>query len=130
MDLDTQAAPTLPAVAALSTPAPASGTATPSVPVPAGKRFAPPIDAHTQDTIAEVTVYLRLLIILANLDHGKVQEAEAFAHETVALISGLNRRTMDQLAAKVWFYLARTYELQGKLAELQPCVLCLGAMLR
>lgn len=36
------------------------------------------------------------------------------------IVSKANRRTLDQLAAKVYFYLARTYELQGRLSELQP----------
>lgn len=40
--------------------------------------------------------------------------------ETADLISSWNRRTMDQLVGKVWFYVARAYELQGRLAELQP----------
>ena len=33
-----------------------------------------------------------------------------------------NRRTTDQLAAKVYFYLARAFEVQGRLAELHPSV--------
>lgn len=40
--------------------------------------------------------------------------------ETVEICGKANRRTLDQIAAKVYFYLARAYELQGRLAELQP----------
>ena len=39
--------------------------------------------------------------------------------ESVEMISKANKRTMDQLAAKMFFYLARAYELQGNLGELQ-----------
>lgn len=42
--------------------------------------------------------------------------------ETAEMITSLNRRTMDAIAAKVYFYLARAYDLQGRLAELQPSV--------
>ena len=34
-------------------------------------------------------------------------------------IGQLNRRTLDQLAAKIYFYLARAYELMGRSPELQ-----------
>jgi 26S proteasome regulatory subunit N3 len=94
-----------------------NGTATPS---PSGKKYSPPVDSSTQDLLPECVVYLRLLLILANLDAGRVEQAGAFAMETAEIMSKANRRTMDQLAGKVWFYLARAYELQGKLAELQP----------
>ncbi|OCF40348.1 26S proteasome regulatory subunit N3 [Kwoniella heveanensis CBS 569] len=86
------------------------------------KAYTPPVDA-SGDLLPEGVMYLRLLLILANLDAGKINEAGEFALETTELISSLNRRTMDQIAAKVWFYLARSYELQGRLAELQPAFL-------
>lgn len=92
-----------------------------STPAPApAKKYTAPVDSATQDLIPEGVVYLRLLLILAALDAGKVAEAGAFAKETTELIQAANRRTMDQSAAKVYFYLARTYELQGRLAELRP----------
>lgn len=93
-----------------------SRTPTPAQP----KKYVAPVDNSTQDLITEGIVYLRLLLILAALDAGKIAEAGAFAKETTDLIQAANRRTMDQIAAKVYFYLARTYELQGRLAELRP----------
>ncbi|WVQ99237.1 hypothetical protein IAU59_006369 [Kwoniella sp. CBS 9459] len=86
------------------------------------RAYTPPVDA-SGDLLPEGVMYLRLLLILANLDAGKINEVGEFALETTELISSLNRRTMDQIAAKVWFYLARSYELQGRLAELQPSFL-------
>ncbi|WWC70387.1 uncharacterized protein I206_104337 [Kwoniella pini CBS 10737] len=88
------------------------------------KKFVSPID-NNNDLIPEGIMYLRLLLILQNLDAGKIVEAGEFALETTELISSLNRRTMDQIAAKVWFYLARSYELQGKLSELQSSLLAI-----
>ena len=94
--------------------------------------FLPPLDS-AGDLLPECVAYIRLLILLAALDAGKVQEvcsselskvltfqAGEFAMATAETIASNNRRTMDQLAAKVIFYLARTYELQGRLAELRP----------
>ncbi|CAK9786175.1 putative 26S proteasome regulatory subunit [Cutaneotrichosporon oleaginosum] len=94
-----------------------------STPAPAPKKYVVPLDAARQDLIPEGIVYLRLLIILAALDAGEVAEAGAFAKATTEIIQTANRRTMDQIAAKVYFYLARTYELQGRLAELRPTLL-------
>ncbi|OXH42303.1 26S proteasome regulatory subunit N3 [Cryptococcus neoformans] len=93
-----------------------------TVPTPK-KKFVPPIYPATGDLLPEGIVYLRLLLILANLDAGRIIEAGDFAMETADLISSWNRRTMDQLVGKVWFYVARAYELQGRLAELQPQLL-------
>jgi 26S proteasome regulatory subunit N3 len=104
------------AATSLSPPAAPSGTATPTP----GKKYSPPVDPTTQDLLPECVAYLRLLLISANLDAGRVIEGGDFAMETTEMIAKANRRTMDQLAGKVWFYLARAYEIQGRLAELQP----------
>ena len=40
--------------------------------------------------------------------------------ETAELVTMYGRRSLDQLAAKIHFYLARAFELQGRLSELQP----------
>lgn len=68
----------------------------------------------------EVDVYLRLLVILRLLDAGSVDKSKQLAHETVDKIQQLNRRSLDAIAAKVYFYLGRLYELQGDIAELRP----------
>lgn len=68
----------------------------------------------------EVDIYLRLLVILRLLDAGSVEKSKQLAHETVDKIQQLNRRSLDVIAAKVYFYLGRLYELQGDIAELRP----------
>ncbi|WWD17477.1 hypothetical protein CI109_101918 [Kwoniella shandongensis] len=109
-----------PAPAATTTTT-AEGTTTPA----SKKKFTPPIDGASGDLLPEGVMYIRLLVILLNLDAGRVKEAGEFALETTEVISSLNRRTMDQIAAKIWFYLARSYEIQGRLAELQPSFLAI-----
>lgn len=86
------------------------------------KKYQPPVD-QTGELIPEGVMYLRLLIILAGIDAGLIENAGAFALETTEQIQAANRRTMDQIAAKVYFYLARCYELEGRLAELRPTLL-------
>lgn len=43
------------------------------------KKFSPPLDGVTQDLIPEAVAYLRLLLVLMNLDAGKVQEVSSAA---------------------------------------------------
>lgn len=54
----------------------------------------------------------------SKLIHSSLQAAD-FAMETAEMVSEYGRRSLDQLAAKVYFYLARAYELQARLSELQ-----------
>lgn len=42
------------------------------------------------------------------------------AGKSVEKLVKLNRRTMDQLAARIYFYHARFYELTDRLAEIRP----------
>lgn len=48
------------------------------------------------------------------------QQVAKFLDETTEILAKANRRTMDQIAAKVYFYLALAFERQGRLQELQP----------
>jgi len=75
-----------------------------------------------QEPFPESEVYLRLLVILYLVDNSALPQALALAHETVEKIQSLNRRSLDPIAAKVYFYLARTHELKGDVAELRPYV--------
>lgn len=119
MDVDSVAATPAPAPAAEASTSATTTTAAAAPSQP--KKYTAPIDQTTSDLIPEAIVYLRLLIILAALDAGKVAEAADFALETANFVQQANRRTMDQIAAKIYFYLARAYELQDRLAELRPC---------
>ena len=62
-------------------------------------------DKAKVDNIPENIVYLRLLLILLDLDDSKVEEAGEYALETVEYASKANKRTLDQITAKVFFYL-------------------------
>ncbi|KAG8923530.1 26S proteasome non-ATPase regulatory subunit [Tulasnella sp. 418] len=76
-----------------------------------------------QDPGPESDIYLRLLVILHLIDTGVRSKALELAHSTVDKIQALNRRSLDPIAAKVYFYLGRLYELEGNLAEIRPLLL-------
>ncbi|KAM0750367.1 hypothetical protein T439DRAFT_348365 [Meredithblackwellia eburnea MCA 4105] len=63
--------------------------------------------------LPEGEVYLSLLVLLWLLDQKKYSEGKDLATSLIEKISNLNRRTMDQLASKVYFYWVRLHELAG-----------------
>ncbi|KAJ9108086.1 hypothetical protein QFC19_002551 [Naganishia cerealis] len=75
------------------------------------------------EPLPEADVYVRLLVIVGLMDNKLVEEAYSFAKETAQYIQSLNRRTMDHIAAKVYFYFARCAELLKRDEELRPLLL-------
>ncbi|KAH9941636.1 diphenol oxidase-A2 [Epithele typhae] len=85
---------------------------------------APTAKQSQPEPVPEVEVYFRLLIIhylLTSSDN--YAKAAKLAHETVEKMQALNRRSMDPIAAKVWYAVERTYELGGELADARPMFL-------
>ena len=82
---------------------------------------AAPTSKQQPEPVPEVDIYFRLLILhrlLTSSDN--YPKATQLAHETVEKMQTLNRRSMDPIAAKIWYAVERTYELQGKLADARP----------
>ncbi|GBE84014.1 Probable 26S proteasome regulatory subunit [Sparassis crispa] len=79
-----------------------------------------PTPAKAQpEPLPECEIYFRLLLIhyLLAAPSGPDPAALKLAHETVERMQALNRRSMDPLAAKVWYAVERAYELCGELAD-------------
>ncbi|EFI27059.1 diphenol oxidase-A2 [Coprinopsis cinerea okayama7 len=78
----------------------------------------------TAEPVPEVEIYLRLLILhhllTAKENYPKALE---LANQTVEKMQSLNRRSMDAIAAKVWFAVQRAYELGAELADARPLFL-------
>ncbi|KAH9973806.1 PCI domain-containing protein [Lactifluus volemus] len=73
------------------------------------------------ETVPEIEIYFRLLIVHHLLTSPSTySEAIDLANETVQKIQALNRRSLDPIAAKVWFALERAYELGGELSDARP----------
>jgi 26S proteasome regulatory subunit N3 len=80
--------------------------------------------SSAQDPVPEVEIYFRLLIIYTLLNSSEsYTRALQLAKETSEKILQLNRRSMDPIAAKVWYAVDRAYELGGELADARPYVL-------
>lgn len=75
------------------------------------------------EPMPESEIYFRLLIIHHLLrSKDSYPKAMELANDTVAKVQALNRRSMDPIAAKIWYAVERTYELSGDLSEARPCV--------
>ncbi|KIK68530.1 hypothetical protein GYMLUDRAFT_154102 [Collybiopsis luxurians FD-317 M1] len=72
----------------------------------------------TSEPVPEIDIYLRLLILHRLLKSSStVPKAKELSTETVQKMQSLNRRSLDSIAAKVWFAVERAYELGGDLSE-------------
>ncbi|KAI1796565.1 diphenol oxidase-A2 [Ganoderma leucocontextum] len=78
----------------------------------------------SSEPVPEVEIYFYLLILhYLLISPTNYPKAAKLAHETVEKIQALNRRSMDPIAAKVWYAVERTYELGGELADARPLFL-------
>ncbi|XP_035658696.1 26S proteasome non-ATPase regulatory subunit 3-like [Branchiostoma floridae] len=69
--------------------------------------------------VPEVEVYIQLLVVVHLIDTKRLDDALQCSESLVQKIIGLNRRSMDALAAKSLFYHARVYELMGQLSQVR-----------
>ncbi|KAJ8585998.1 PCI-domain-containing protein [Rhizopogon salebrosus TDB-379] len=84
----------------------------------------PPPSKPSSDPVPEAEIYLRLLII-HHLHSSKETYSKSIelSHETIDKMQSMNRRSMDPIAAKVWYAVERSYELGGELADARPMFL-------
>ncbi|CAG8459381.1 52_t:CDS:10 [Ambispora leptoticha] len=73
--------------------------------------------------LPEIDLYLHLLVLIYLLDKQDFDKGILLANETINKIKNTNRRTLDQLSARIYFFYARFYELTGNLAEIRPALL-------
>ncbi len=87
---------------------------------------APPVKSPSEP-LPEVEIYFRLLLIHQLLKSSdKYPKALELVHQTVEKMQALNRRSMDPIAAKIWFAVERAYELGGEIADARPYVFLLS----
>jgi len=80
-----------------------------------------PLNTSPSAPVPEGEFYLRLLIIHHLLGSDATYlKALNLAQETAAKMQALNRRSMDPIAAKIWFAVERAFELGGELADGRP----------
>lgn len=73
----------------------------------------------------EVETYLILLVIVHLIDHKRYEESVSLSTRLIEKMDGWNRRTLDPLSSKVYFYYSRSYELVNRLEDIRPKLLSL-----
>ncbi|KAJ1977304.1 26S proteasome non-ATPase regulatory subunit [Dimargaris verticillata] len=71
----------------------------------------------------EVSAYLCLLVMIYLLDSKQNAAGMALAESVSQRVVALNRRTLDPIAAKIFFYCARFYEVEGRLADIRASLM-------
>lgn len=77
------------------------------------------LSIRTPSNIPEVSAFLHLLVVIVMLDAKQAEKAVPLSTDLVQFLSGYNRRTMDELNARAFFYYARTVELTGRLSTIR-----------
>ena len=75
-----------------------------------------------QPLLVEIEVYLHLLTLIYLLDSKQMDKAVTCSKLLMARLLPLNRRSMDMLAAKCYFYHSRVYELITDLDSIRGSV--------
>ncbi|CAI7606170.1 unnamed protein product [Penicillium discolor] len=70
-----------------------------------------------KETLAEVDVYLSILVQIYLFDQREIQKGVQFSTDLIERLRALNRRTLDSLAARVYFYYSLFFE---QVAPLPP----------
>ncbi|KAJ5592933.1 Winged helix-turn-helix transcription repressor DNA-binding [Penicillium hordei] len=70
-----------------------------------------------KETLAEVDVYLSILVQIYLFDQREIQKGVQFSTSLIERLRALNRRTLDSLAARVYFYYSLFFE---QVAPLPP----------
>ncbi|EFO22604.1 RPN-3 protein [Loa loa] len=68
---------------------------------------------------AEVELYIHLLVLLHLVDQKKLEEAEKCVETLIERIDYHEKRSLDSIAAKAFFYLCLIYETKNKLDQLR-----------
>nr|XP_023918081.1 probable 26S proteasome non-ATPase regulatory subunit 3 [Quercus suber] len=76
-------------------------------------------------SLPELEIYCYLLVLIFLIDQKRYNEAKACASASIARLKNLNRRTVDVLASRLYFYYSLSYELTGDLAEIRGNLLSL-----
>lgn len=73
----------------------------------------------TLPLIPELNVYFNLLVLVHLIDSGRYPAAVRCSDQLMQIVITQNRRTLDVLAAKCYYFHTRCYELVGQLNQLK-----------
>lgn len=72
------------------------------------------------ELLPEVDLYLHLLLQIYLLDTEELSKLDEFNDKIIQLMKVYNRRSLDFIQAKIWFYISRTKELINDLYSIRP----------
>ncbi|KAL2512496.1 26S proteasome non-ATPase regulatory subunit 3A [Abeliophyllum distichum] len=81
--------------------------------------------APAKHSLPELEIYCCLLVLIFLIDQKRYSEAKACSSASIARLKNLNRRTVDVLSSRLYFYYSLSYELTGDLAEIRGNLLAL-----
>uniref|UniRef100_A0A9I9D612 PCI domain-containing protein n=1 Tax=Cucumis melo TaxID=3656 RepID=A0A9I9D612_CUCME len=97
--------------------------------IPKEEDYEMDVDSATQPPakhpLPEIEIFCYLILLIFLIDQKKYGEAKACASASIARLKNLNRRTVDVLASRLYFYYSLSYELTGDLAEIRGNLLAL-----
>lgn len=80
-------------------------------------------DTETELILPEIDIFLHLLIQTWLLHKNDIEGFKKFNVEAISKLVSYNRRSLDYLAAKIWFYYSWGKEQSGELEEVRPLLL-------
>ncbi|KAJ7567941.1 hypothetical protein O6H91_01G013100 [Diphasiastrum complanatum] len=83
------------------------------------------VSSHKQSILPELEIFTYLLVLIFLLDKKSYDKAKACSSGAIKRLQQLNRRTLDVLAARIYFYYSYSYELTNSLAEIRGTLLLL-----
>ncbi|KAL2318909.1 hypothetical protein Fmac_032785 [Flemingia macrophylla] len=75
--------------------------------------------------VPELEIYCYFVVLLFLIDHKRYDAAKACSSASIVRLKSLNRRTVDVMASRLYFYYSLSYELTGELAEIRGNLLAL-----
>ncbi|KAK9834634.1 hypothetical protein WJX74_006246 [Apatococcus lobatus] len=88
-------------------------------------------DAHvgsievSASVLPELEAYIILLVLMLEADKSRFPEAKQLSEAALQRLGQFNRRTLDGLAARIYFYYAYAHERTGTLATIRSTLLAL-----
>ncbi|PIA26750.1 hypothetical protein AQUCO_08900005v1 [Aquilegia coerulea] len=78
-----------------------------------------------KQSLPELEIYCYLLVLIFLIDQKKFSEAKSCSSASIVRLRNINKRTVDVLASRLYFYYSLSYELTGDLAEIRGNLLAL-----
>lgn len=79
-------------------------------------------------SLPEIEIYSYLLVLIFLIDQKRYDEAKSCSSASIVRLKSINRRTVDVLASRLYFYYSYSHELTNSLAEIRGNLLALHRM--